>query len=90
MAGVKALGAHWVRLFADWPDLEPQRGAFAPNWLASYEQIFKQLPPGTKVIIDVVDTPQWETGSSNTQMPPANPNDYAAFVGALAQRWGAR
>ena len=90
VAGVKALGAHWVRLFADWPDLEPQRGVFAPNWLASYEQLFKELPAGTKVIIDVVDTPQWETGSSNEQTPPANPHDYAAFVGALAQRWRAR
>jgi hypothetical protein len=90
IGGAKALGVHWVRLFATWPDLEPQRGVFAPNWLASYEQVFKELPAGTKVIIDVVDTPQWETGSSNEQMPPANPNDYAAFVGALAQRWGPR
>ena len=87
---VKALGAHWVRLFATWPDLEPQRGVYAANWLASYEQLFKELPAGTKVIIDVVDTPQWETGSTDEHMPPANPNDYAAFVGALAHRWGGR
>ena len=23
-----ALGTHWVRLFATWPDLEPQRGVY--------------------------------------------------------------
>ena len=87
---VKALGTHWVRMFATWPDLEPQRGVFASNWLAYYEQTFRSLPAGTKVILDVVDTPSWETGSSDEHTPPANPNDYAAFVGALAQRFGSR
>jgi hypothetical protein len=38
------------------------------------------------MILDVVDTPRWETGSSNLRTPPANPNDYAAFVAGLAQR----
>jgi hypothetical protein len=90
MADVQALGTHWVRLFATWPDLEPERGVFAPNWLASYEQTFRSLPAGTKVLLDVVDSPQWETGSSNEHMPPANPQDYAAFIGALAQRFGSR
>jgi hypothetical protein len=89
-ASLSTLGTHWVRLFATWPDLEPQRGVFAQNWLTSYEQTFKDLPAGSKVIVDVVDTPSWETGSSDERTPPANPNDYAAFVGALAERWGSR
>jgi hypothetical protein len=90
IADVNALGTHWVRMFATWPDLEPERGVFAPNWIASYEQTFRALPAGTKVLLDVVDTPAWETGSSNEHAPPANPQDYAAFVGALAQRFGTR
>jgi hypothetical protein len=90
VADVRALGVHWVRVFATWPDLEPQRGVVAANWVASYEQLFRSLPAGTKVIIDVVDTPRWETGSSNEHTPPANPNDYAAFLGALARRWAGR
>jgi hypothetical protein len=77
-------------MFAPWPDLQPARGVFAPNWLASYERVFSALPSGTKVIIDVVDTPRWETGSSDEHMPPANPNDYATFLGALARRWAGR
>jgi hypothetical protein len=77
-------------MFATWPDLEPARGVFAPNWLASYEHVFSELPGGTKVIIDVVGTPRWETGSSDEHVPPANPNDYAAFLGALAHRWAGR
>jgi hypothetical protein len=90
IADTKVLGTHWVRMFAPWPDLQPARGVFAPNWLASYERVFRELPPATKVIIDVVDTPRWETGSSDEHMPPANPNDYAAFLGALAGRWAGR
>jgi hypothetical protein len=77
-------------MFATWPDLEPARGVFAPNWLASYEHVFRELPAGTKVIIDVVDTPRWETGSNDEHAPPSNPGDYAAFLGALAQRWAGR
>ncbi len=87
IATAKALGVHWVRVFATWPDLEPQPGVFASNWIAYYEQMFRSLPASTKVILDVVDTPSWETGSSDEHQPPANAEDYAAFVGALAQRW---
>jgi hypothetical protein len=90
ISDLKTLGVHWVRVFATWPDLEPAPGDYAANWLAAYEKLFRELPSGTKVIVDVVDTPQWETGSSDDHTPPANPQDYAAFVGGLAQRWGAR
>jgi hypothetical protein len=87
---VKTLGTHWVRMFAPWPDFEPSRGVFAGNWFASYEQAFHSLPAGTKVLLDVVDSPAWETGSSDEHTPPANPSDYAAFVGALARQFGSR
>lgn len=90
VADLKALGTHWVRVFADWPDLEPAPGVFSSSWLYDYEQLFRELPAGTKVLVDVVDTPQWETGSSDPHTPPANPEDYAAFAGGLAQRWSGR
>ena len=89
-ADMTSLGTHWVRVFATWPDLEPARGVFAQNWLAYYDELFAELPAGTKVIVDVVDSPSWETGSGDEHMPPANPDEYAAFVGALAQHWGPR
>ncbi len=90
LASVSTLGTHWIRMFATWPDLEPQRGMFAANWLNYYEQTFRSLPKGTKVLLDVVDTPSWESGSSDEHAPPANPNDYAAFVASLAQRWAGK
>lgn len=87
IATVKALGVHWVRVFATWSDLEPQPGVFASNWLAYYEKLFHSLPSATKVIVDVVGTPSWETGSGNEHQPPADPEQFAAFVGDLAGRW---
>jgi hypothetical protein len=87
---ISALGTHWVRMFLTWPDIELSRGVYAPNWLAAYEQEFRALPAGSKVLLDVVDSPSWETGSSNPQTPPANPQDYAAMIGYLAGRFGTR
>lgn len=87
IAQVKALGTHWVRMFVSWRTLQPTAGPIAPSSLASYEQLFKQLPAGTKVILDVFGTPQWETGSGDEHAPPANPRDYARFLATLAQRF---
>jgi len=86
-ADLKALGTHWVRMFAPWPDLEFSRGVYNEGWLNAYEQSFKTLPPGTKVLLDVVDSPEWETGSTDEHMPPANPEDYAAMLNFIAHRF---
>src|SRR5207302_9778918 len=86
VATESTLGTHWVRVFATWPDLEPARGSYAQNWFAMYENLFATLPRGTKMIIDVVETPSWETGSSDPHTPPANLSDYAAFLAAVAKR----
>ena len=88
IAAVQALGVHWVRMFISWRDMEPQRGALSSEELAGFEGAFRALPRGTKLILDVVDSPEWETGSPNEHSPPANPADYAKFVSALAKRWG--
>ncbi|HXB16049.1 MAG TPA: cellulase family glycosylhydrolase [Solirubrobacteraceae bacterium] len=86
ISSAKALGTKWVRMFVNWRAFEPAPGDIDPGTLAAYEQGFKQLPAGTKVILDVVDTPAWETGSADEHAPPANPADYAQFVAALASR----
>jgi hypothetical protein len=90
IADIKELGTRWVRVFAMWPDLEPSPGVFAASWTSKYEQLFAALPPGSKVIIDMVGAPSWETGSSDPHAPPANPDDYATFLGTLAKRWAGR
>jgi len=84
---VRALGTHWVRIFVSWRGLQPGPGPIAPSALASYDALFAGLPAGSKVILDVFGTPQWETGSSNDKAPPANPADYGAFVATLARHF---
>jgi hypothetical protein len=90
IAAVHSLGVHWVRMFVSWRSLQPTPAPVSNNTLTYYEQLFSQLPAGTKVILDVVDSPQWETHSSNERAAPANPHDYASFVATLAARWGTR
>jgi len=87
LGGVTGTGVHWVRMFLSWRAMEPARGQLNAADLAGYEQIFRALPAGTRVILDVVDTPAWETGSADELAPPAAPRDYAAFVAALARRF---
>lgn len=88
IAGAKSLGVHWVRMFINWRQLQPTPAPVSANSFAYYERIFTSLPAGTKVILDVVSTPEWETGSADEHAPPANPEDYANFVATLARAWG--
>jgi hypothetical protein len=87
VAQVKALGAHWVRVFAPWPDLEPSPGVHSAFWFPRFERAFSSLPKGTKVIVDFVGAPSWETGTPTPNAPPANPGDYAGALHYVAQRW---
>jgi hypothetical protein len=83
---VSSLHVPWVRYFVAWPSYEPTQGHIEPHQLQQLETGIGSLPAGTKVLLDVVDTPQWESGSSNSAMPPRDPADYASFIGRLARR----
>lgn len=81
-----SLGVPWVRTFVSWASLEPARGALSAPLVEQLEIGIASLPPGTKVLLDVVNSPQWASGSSNPATPPRSASDYAAFVGKLAKR----
>ena len=87
---VSGLGVGWVRVFAAWNIFEPNRGHPNEPEIDTLEAGIAALPKGTKVEVDVVNTPQWETGSSNPAMPPHDPADFARFAGALAKRLAGR
>lgn len=87
---VSGLGVGWVRVFAAWNIFEPNRGHLNEPEIDTLEAGLAALPKGTKAIVDVVNTPQWETGSSNPSMPPRDPADFAHFAGALAKRLAGR
>lgn len=58
--------------------------------MLQYDRLFTALPSGTKVIVDVVGAPSWESGSSASNAPPANASDYGAFIHTLAGHWAGR
>ncbi len=89
-AWVSTLGVKWVRVFVSWAAAEPDRGDLSPAQMGGIEAGLRTLPAHTKVLVDVLDTPQWESGSSNPLDPPSNPADYANFMGKLAKRMGNR
>ena len=90
VSDIHTLGTHWVRMFAPWPDLEGGRGVYDEGWLTEYEKAFRELPAGSRVILDIVDSPPWETGSADPHRPPADPADYAAMLHYVAGRFGSR
>jgi Cellulase (glycosyl hydrolase family 5) len=85
-----ALGVHWIRVFANWSYLEPGPGVHAANWFAEYDRLLDSLPKGTKVIMDLVSTPSWESGSSASNAPPRDPADYGNLLHFIAQRWAGK
>jgi hypothetical protein len=84
------LGVGWVRGFVPWTTFEPTPGHLNEFEIKELESGLAALPKGTKVILDAVDTPAWESGSANPVMPPRNPADYAHFVGSMAKRLAGR
>jgi hypothetical protein len=84
------LGVGWVRGFVPWTVFEPNAGHLNEPQISALESGLAALPKGTKVILDVVNTPEWESGSSDPSTPPHNPGDYARFIGALARRFAGR
>ncbi len=90
VAEASALGAHWVRVFAVWSDLEPSRGAHDAGWLGQYDRLLDSLPKNDHVILDFVGTPSWESGSAAPNAPPSNPADYALALHFLAERWAGK
>lgn len=87
---VAGLGVGWVRAFVPWSVFEPTPGRLNEQQLSALEAGLAALPHGTQVVLDVVDTPQWESGSANPVMAPHDPADYARFAGAMAKRLDGR
>ncbi len=84
----KQLGVPWVKEQVRWKDVEPQKGQYDWSTLDTY------LPAASerklKVLISVVTAPDWarEPGISLAKNgPPANPQDYADFVGKILERY---
>jgi polysaccharide biosynthesis protein PslG len=86
-AGVKTLGAKWMRLTLAWHDVETAKGAYKN--LGRYDDAFaRAVNSGAKIVVTVYTAPKWASGTGERESPPQNPADYADFIRFAATRWG--
>ncbi|CAB4938967.1 unannotated protein [freshwater metagenome] len=85
-------GATWERQFVRWDAIETTGpGRWTAGSLTHLDRVVADAhAAGRKVVIGVLGTPQWASGSTDALVPPTDPTTYANFVGALAARYRGR
>jgi hypothetical protein len=84
-----ATGAKTVRIFALWKDFEPNaRGEYPANGInliKVYDDAIKLLNAnGATPLFVVTEAPAWANGSSDVNVPPADPADFGDFLKRFA------
>jgi hypothetical protein len=82
------LHMQWFKQQVRWEDVEPAQGEY--NWTALDLALPLASEYGLKVMLSIVTAPGWarESGVNLEQHgPPANPQVYADFVGAILERY---
>ena len=82
------LGMKWVKQQVQWEVYEPERGQY--NWSVLDFVVPVAQEFGIKLVLSVVTAPAWarEPGADLSRHgPPANPQDYANFVGEILKRY---
>ncbi len=85
MEDVTALGMTWAKQVIDWSLYEAAQGAI--DWSALDELVEAMDAAGVNILLTVTNAPDWARDSAEESGPPTDPGTYAAFVGALAQRY---
>jgi O-antigen ligase len=93
LSGLAARGIRALRQEFRWSALEPARGRFA--WASSDRILQAAARHGLSVLPVLWTTPAWARAPSASARfpptetaPPADPEDFARFVGAFARRYG--
>ncbi len=85
---VKELRFNWVKQQIEWFRFEPVKGQI--NWGPMDQIVNAANAKGVKVLFSIVKAPRWARPPNtdfNVEGPPANPQDYADFVRAVASRY---
>ena len=81
-------GVRWTRIGLGWRNLEPSKGSYSNYHLQEQDAaVAAARSAGVKVILDVVESPQWASGSTNKLAPPRNPQDLADFMAFITNRY---
>lgn len=75
--------AEWVRATLRWSDLEPQQGAY--RWESLDALADGALSRGLHVLLVITDAPTWAVAGASGGLPD-RPQDFGAFMGALASQ----
>ena len=89
---IKALDFHWLKVQVEWKHHEgPTKGQYA--W-GDIDRIVDSCEAnGIRLLVSVVKSPGWARGAGadySVEGPPQNLQDYADFVGAMADRYRGR
>ncbi len=82
------LGLRWIKFQMPWKDVEPNPGDL--QWGTWDEKINAYHAAGIKVLLSIPKAPNWARPSDDDKSvegPPADPQIYANFVGAVAGRY---
>lgn len=89
---VTKTGASWLRVPVDWNQIEGTRGQF--NWGYLDNVVNAARARNLKVLATIAFTPPWARpegpGKLIYSVPPAQPQDFAAFVATVVKRYGDR
>ena len=86
---IKGIGFNWVKQQIEWFRYNPKPGVY--DWGAIDRLVDGANANGINVLLSVVKAPGWARPKGDTdQGPPADVNTYAAFVGAMAERYRGR
>ena len=82
---------HWVRQLVRWDVVEPNQNDYLWDTWDTIIGVFEEYPE-LELVGVFVDTPQWATQhphdpTSQRTAPPDNPQTFANFIGAFANRY---
>jgi hypothetical protein len=86
---IQALGFRLLRQRISWAEIEPTRGqTLWDTWDSIASEVAAR---DLQLLVYVADVPEWARRAwerDNPWAPPADPSDYARFMGLVAQRYG--
>jgi hypothetical protein len=88
---VNELGFRWVKQQVEWFRFEPSKGQY--NWGSLDRVVESANAHGLHVLLSVVKAPRWARPGGtdfSVEGPPANPQDFADFLCAMAARYKGR
>lgn len=90
VALMKSTGVRSVRILVPWVAIEPTRGAF--DWTLVDRMVNSLTAQGMTILATLNSTPGWVVAPGLPALSgrPADPADYGAFAGAVAERYRGR